>query len=192
MNPSVNLPEILFGHALWLVNDPKGTRAILAGADLTGANLAGADLAGAILAGADLTGANLAEADLARADLAGADLAGANLAGAILAGADLAGANLAGALGLVIANDAPERLQAVAAAALAGGLEMGCWHTCDSAHCVSGWAIHQAGELGRLLEVAVGAEVAGLMLLGPDAHRHFYDENAEAAEWLRSVLEPTT
>ena len=103
-----------------------------------------------------------------------------------LSRADLSGANLSGVMGLAIASDAPERLQAVAAAALAhGGLDMSDWHTC-----VSGWAIHQAGELGRLLEAAVGAEVAGLMLLGPDAHRHFYDDNEPAAEWLRSVLEP--
>ena len=67
---------------------------------------------------------------------------------------------------------------------------MSSWHKCDTTHCISGWAIHQAGELGRLLEAAVGAEVAGLMLLGPDAQRHFYDENEAAAEWLRSLLVP--
>jgi hypothetical protein len=130
-------------------------------------------------------------ADLSRADLSGADLSWADLSGADLSWADLSGADLVGAVGLAIASDAPERLQAAAAAALAdNGLDMSRWHTCDTKHCISGWAIHQAGELGRLLEAAVGAEVAGLMLLGPAAQRHFHDENEAAAEWLRSVLVP--
>ena len=48
--------------------------------------------------------------------------------------------------------------------------------------------IYQAGEVGRLLQVAVGPGVAGLMLGGIEAHRHFYDSNEDTAEWLRSVL----
>ncbi len=108
-----------------------------------------------------------------------------------LSRADLSSANLSGVVGLAIASDAPKRLQAVATAALAdNGLNMSRWHTCETTHFISGWAIHQAGELGRLLEAAVGAEVAGLMLLGPDAQRHFHDGNEAAAEWLRSVLVP--
>jgi hypothetical protein len=176
MDSSINLSEILAGHALWLGKNPNGTRADLTRADLAWANLTGADLTGANLTRADLTWADLTQANLTRADLTRADLAWANLTGA---------------LGLAIASDAPERLQAVATAALAdNGLDMSRWHTCDTTHCISGWAIHQAGELGRLLEAAVGAEVAGLMLLGPDAQRHFHDDNEAAAEWLRSVLVP--
>jgi len=191
MDSSINLSEILASHALWLGKNPNGARADLAGADLTWANLTRANLTEANLTWANLTRANLAGADLTRANLTRANLAGADLTRADLTRANLTRANLTGALGLAIASDAPERLQAVATAALAdNGLDMSRWHTCDTTHCISGWAIHQAGELGRLLEAAVGAEVAGLMLLGPDAQRHFHDENEAAAEWLRSVLVP--
>ena len=114
----------------------------------------------------------------------------ANLSGANLRGANLSGANLACARGLRIADDAPQRLQAVAQAALASddALEMDCWHTCDTTHCIAGWAIHQAGVLGQLLEQVHGEEIAGLMLLGAEAHRYFYADNDEAREFLRSVL----
>ena len=163
----------------------------LSGADLRGANLRGADLSGADLSGANLSGADLRGADLSGADLSGADLSGANLSGANLSFADLRFANLRGADGLIIAGDAPQRLRAVAAAALQeGALEMETWHTCPTTHCIGGTAIHQAGEVGRLLEAAVGPEVAALMLLGVEAYSHFYDSNEEAAKWLQSVLEP--
>ena len=96
--PSINLPEVLRLHALWLRGDPAGCRAILAGANLTSADLTSADLTGANLVGANLTGADLVDADLAGANLADADLAGANLTGANLAGAILTDADLAGAI----------------------------------------------------------------------------------------------
>jgi hypothetical protein len=116
-------------------------------------------------------------------------LSGANLSGADLSGADLSGAKLDGTLGLAVAADAPQRLRATATAALAdGALEMSAWHDCSTTHCLAGWLIHQAGEVGRLLEAAVGPEVAGLMLGGFEAHSHFYDSNEVATEWLRSVL----
>ena len=124
-----------------------------------------------------------------RANLTGANLTGANLTRANLAWADLTGANLTGASGIAIAADTPQRLMAAAAAALQeGALEMGAWHSCDTTHCLGGWLIHQAGEVGRLLEAAVGPGIAGLMLGGVEAHSHFYDSNEAASEWLRSVL----
>jgi|688.fasta_scaffold282998_2 hypothetical protein len=127
--------------------------------------------------------------NLRGADLGGANLRGANLRGANLGGANLRGANLRGCTGIAIAADAPQRIKAAAAAALQdGALEMGAWHSCDTKHCLGGWLIHQAGEVGRLLEVAVGSGVAGLMLGGLEAHSHFYDSNEAASEWLRSVL----
>jgi len=176
MDSSINLPKILASHAKWLADKATGDRADLSGADLSGADLSGADL----------SSANLSWANLSRANLSWA-----NLSSATLSWANLSSANLSEVVGLAIASDAPKRLQAVATAALAdNGLNMSRWHTCETTHCISGWAIHQAGELGRLLEAAVGAEVAGLMLLGPDAQRHFHDGNEAAAEWLRSVLVP--
>jgi hypothetical protein len=98
-------------------------------------------------------------------------------------------ASLDRAHGITIAADAPQRLRAAAAASLQqGALEMRNWHTCDTTHCLGGWLIHQAGEVGRLLEAAVGPGVAGLMLGGVEAHSHFHDSNEAATEFLRSVL----
>ncbi len=170
----LNLPEILASHARSLAGDPSGECANLDRANLDRANLDRANLDRASLHGASLNGANLD---------------GANLNGASLNGASLNGANLNGATGIVIAADAPQRLQAAAAAALQeGALEMRTWHTCDTTHCLAGWLIHQAGEVGRLLQAAVGPGVAGLMLGGVEAHSHFWDSNEAATEWLRSVL----
>ena len=62
------------------------------------------------------------------------------------------------------------------------------WHTCDTVHCIGGWAIHQAGPLGAVLEQALGAPIAALLLLGPDAQSHFWDGNWDARVYLQSVL----
>ena len=88
---------ILNKHEMWVLNDPRGERADLRGANLMGANLREADLRGADLSGADLRGADLSGADLYKADLRGAELIEANLSGANLSGADLRGADLMGA-----------------------------------------------------------------------------------------------
>jgi uncharacterized protein YjbI with pentapeptide repeats len=161
----------------------------LDGANLNRASLDGANLNWANLDGANLNWASLDGANLDRASLNWASLHGANLNGANLHGASLHGANLEEVTGIAIAADAPQRLKAVAAAALQdGALEMRTWHTCDTTHCLGGWLIHQAGEAGRLLQAAVGPGVAGLMLGGIEAHSHFYDSNEAAVEWLRSVL----
>jgi hypothetical protein len=194
----LNLPEILASHARSLAGDPSGECANLDGANLDGANLDRANLDRASLNGANLDGANLDRANLNGANLNGANLDRASLDRASLVGASLNGAslnraNLVGATGIVIAADAPQRLQAAAAAAIQeGALEMATWHFCETTHCLGGWLIHQAGEAGRLLEAAVGPEAAGLMLGGVDAHSHFYDSNEAATEWLRSVLARST
>jgi hypothetical protein len=156
------LDQILEAHKLWLAVDPAGIRADLSGADLSGANLRGADLGGADLSGADLSDANLS------------------------------GANLSGANGLPIAADAKQRLRAVASHVLAHPqiLQMGKWHSeCGTTHCLAGWAIHQAGTLGEVLEELHGPYMAGLLLLGADAAAHFYDEKNDAIEWLQSVAQ---
>ena len=166
------------------------TRAYLTGANLTRAYLTGANLTGADLTGAYLTGANLTGADLTGADLTGANLTGANLTRANLTGANLTGAYLSGVIGLKIAADAPARLLAVARAALQpGALYMNDWHTCETTHCISGWAVHLAGEVGCVLETAVGVHMAGLYLLGVEAAGHFYDTNKEATKYLQSVID---
>ena len=88
------LNSILNKHKMWLLNDPRGERADLRGANLMGANLREADLRGADLSGADIYKADLREAELIEANLRGANLRGADLYGANLVSADLRWANL--------------------------------------------------------------------------------------------------
>ena len=94
MNKKLKLKVVLEKHALWLRNNPNGTRADLRDADLRDADLSGADLRGADLRGADLRGADLSDANLRDASLGGVDIRGANLCGANLYRADLGGADV--------------------------------------------------------------------------------------------------
>lgn len=43
-------------------------------------------------------------------------------------------------------------------------LEMGNWHTCETTHCRAGWAVHLAGQAGKLLESQWGTEVAATLI----------------------------
>jgi hypothetical protein len=158
------LQEILEAHQ-------KGARANLSGADLMGAYLSDANLMGANLSGANLSHANLSHANLSHADLSGA--------------------NLSGTRGLPIASDAPARLLAVAQAALASddALAMNKWHTCETTHCICGWAEHLGGPLARLIIKCHGYDAGGLMLLGVEAHAHFYSSNEKARAFLQSVID---
>ncbi len=117
-------------------------------------------------------------ADLSRADLRGADLRGADLPRAVQA--------------MRPADEAEQRARIAAVAALAladdNALNMGNWHTCETAHCIAGWAVHQAGPAGYLLEEMMGPHAAGAILLGDDAAKHFYDSGDQAREWLASFL----
>jgi len=61
-------------HEAWLLDNNKGKRLDLRGADLSGEYLSGANLNYANLSGANLSGANLNYANLSGADLSGADL----------------------------------------------------------------------------------------------------------------------
>jgi hypothetical protein len=166
------------------------TGADLTGADLTGAYLSGADLTGAYLSGAKLSGAKLSGAKLSGADLRGADLSGAELVQAELFRVHLNGANLTSTTGLPISDDAPDRLLAVAKAALASpdALEMSEWHTCETTHCICGWAEHLGGPLAKLVIEVNGNDMGGLMLLGVEAHSHFRSSNGKARAFLQSVI----
>ena len=61
------------------------------------------------------------------------------------------------------------------------------WHTCNTTHCIAGWATHLHPE-GKELEDKYEAQIAGLLLLGTEAHSHFFDSNEDAREYLKSVL----
>ena len=126
------------------------------------------------------------------ADLGGADLGSANLSGAYLRGADLSGANLGGANlrgGLPIGWEEfaiPGLSKQVADAVISGegSLEMGEWHTCDTTHCLAGWAVVKAGPAGKALEAMTSTSIAGAMLM-PEAAHLFYATNEEAMAWLK-------
>ncbi|HKD44683.1 MAG TPA: hypothetical protein VKD24_03420 [Candidatus Angelobacter sp.] len=45
-----------------------------------------------------------------------------------------------------------------------GGLNMACWHTCETTHCRAGWAVHLSGWDGYYLENRFGAGVAGALI----------------------------
>jgi len=169
-------------------------RAIMSGTDLRGANLRGANLMDA-----DSIYANLRDADLRCANLRGAGLIRANLRGANLRDANLrhtnlSGTDLSGVIGLTLPTKEVEaaRIMAVARKALEtdAALDMSEYHSCDTTHCIAGWGIFLAGEEGAKLEKEYGPQIAGLMLLGVEAHSHFFDPQPEAKAWLESKLKP--
>ena len=178
----MDIQELLKKHAAWIKSEEGGERANLSGANLSGANLSGANLSGANLSGAGLSGA----------DLSGADLSNANLSDANLSGANLRRANLSGA------NGVPEIIEKMAlrAAILAAVSEEGCslnmstWHSCETTHCLAGWATTLHPQ-GKSLDAALGTNAAGAILFNacegevPD----FYSDNEEAIKWLKKGVE---
>ena len=69
-------------------------------------------------------------------------------------------------------------------------------HACGTTACIAGWAILQAGEDGKALLDAIevrsrgiSAEIAGYVLLGAEAEGHFYDNDEDALEYLKNVLQ---
>ena len=125
----------------------------------------------------------------------GINLRGADLRDADLRGADLRGVNLSGAKGIPPAPKIENLDGKILAAIEAGGkLNMSSWHGpenhwCGTTHCRAGWAIHEAGELGKKLQDAVGPEVAGALIYN-DAYPDlpipdFYCENKEALDDIR-------
>ena len=92
---------------------------------------------------------------------------------------------------LPVVDDHEKRLRQVAEKVLwsPDRLYMHSWHgSCGTVHCIGGWAIHLAGEEGKLLEEINGSEAAAYMLLGSEAYGHFWDERWDAINWLREVL----
>ena len=211
------IEKILAKHKLWLLGDPEGERADLSGADLVGRLLTFADLSGADLSGADLrstslsladlTDANLQDADLTSTILSGtylggADLRGANLHNAYLKDASLCGANLIGAdlrdIKLKNANLTDAKIDyqiqeglllEIKEKILADhkALDMDIWHSdCDTTHCLAGWACH-LNPVAEQLEETHGAEIAGLLTLGHEAHSYFYLNKDTVLRWIKGV-----
>lgn len=83
---------------------------------------------------------------------------------------------------------AARNLSIVAALALRrGALKMDSVHTCDTQHCMAGWACF-ALPGGMELEQEFGWNTAGIHLLGLDAAKLFHSSNRKAAAFLRQYL----
>ena len=159
------LNAVLADHKKYLLDSTKGKRANLSGANLRGADLSRANLRGANLSWADLSGANLSWANLRGADLSRAKLpfkveADPTLKQKILEKIETEGCSL----------------------------EMDIWHTCETTHCLAGWAVVLSGEAGKELEAKSTTYLAGRLLLGLDAKQAsiFYSDDDVAMRWLKS------
>ena len=184
------LPEYLKGKQCSLRLGEAVKIAIKEGANLRRAHLEWADLAGADLAGANLRRANLAGANLEGVNLVGVNLEGVNLVGANLAGANLVGvefegANLEGAK--LDYNIQQGLLEQIAEIVIENPnkLEMSSWHTCETTHCLAGWACH-LNNTAKELEKTHGTQIAGLLTLGAEAHSYFFKSDEEVLEWLKT------
>jgi hypothetical protein len=175
------------------------------------------NLSDAYLSGANLIGAYLSGANLSDAYLIGANLSNANLSGADLSGANLSDANLSDAMGVPnqsqpsapyvpLPKDPAQRLERyrkrhpevpvvedldrkiLSALESGGALEMGNWHSCDTTHCLAGWAVHLAGEAGYALEKEHGPQRAGALIYNVSTGRapHFFASNERALADLKA------
>ena len=168
----------------------------LAGANLLGANLSRADLRGANLRGAnliraDLRGANLRGANMCGADLRCADLRDADLSGADIHGADLRGADLRDAKGFFEVQKMPIRANICARVCQTPeALNMMDWHTCDTVHCLAGWAVTLHPQ-GVELEKRLGTPAAASLLFHVCEGEvpEFYSNEQTAMNWLKKQPE---
>jgi uncharacterized protein YjbI with pentapeptide repeats len=174
----------------------------LSGATMYGSKFRGADMRDIILVdavilecdfrGADMRNAALRGANMLRANLRGADLRGADLRDAGLMDAYLFGADLYGAIGV---DDVPRGpIPGLAKRVLQQITEhpeswdQKVWH-CRTRHCIAGWAVVLAGEIGKAAEDRLGTEMAAAMLLGTPSHKFFAPDYA-ALEWLMGLASP--
>ena len=117
-----------------------------------------------------------------RANLSRAMLSGANLRGASLYGTDLSEAKIDYQIEDGLLQKIAKKVTKDPSC-----LDMSSWH-CGTAHCIAGWACELA-KGAKALEEKHGEAVAGLLLLGPEAHSHFYDDDETALAWLQSKVE---
>ena len=179
-------------------------------ADLSGADLSGADLSSADLSNTDLSEANLSDASLSKTSLRNVDLSNANLSNADLSNANLGDADLSGAnlsnvnlwnVNLSAADLRNARLPELIGVSnlfcfindqlkAGGSVDMGSWHSCETAHCIAGWVITLAGDAGRVAETLIGTNAAAALIIiqscpylngkVPD----FYSDNQTAIEFI--------
>lgn len=210
------LKEVIANHHRWLENKNEGKRANLSEVDLQGVdfrrlgfeniNLEHACLRGANLRHSYLKEINLKNADLRNVKLLGANLEnsdlrhsclkGSNLVDANLKGVDLMGADLRDVVATTITPDNlglehdSELIMKVAEAALkdSASLDMSRWHTCETSHCLAGWAIHLAPN-GYLISQLTSPSVAGCLLIPELSHLFFERRNkSKIIEFLKDIL----
>jgi uncharacterized protein YjbI with pentapeptide repeats len=139
------------------------------------------------LCGADLRGANLEGANLRYANLSDAKLRYANLHQTCLGGgAKPIDPAIFGFSAKHIDQTLP--LRVAQAILVPGQLSMRNWHTCETIHCIAGWAIHLSGAAGHVLEITTSPSVAGAMLL-PSASHLFHSNDQAAIDWAKGVVE---
>lgn len=67
-------------------------------------------------------------------------------------------------------------------------LDMEDWHTCDTVHCIAGWATVVAGAQGMALEALLSEPLAAYLIFAasyPTRHLpHFYMDDLPARAWL--------
>ena len=105
-------------------------------------------------------------------------------------GATLSAPALAYVGGLPVATpkDAAANLKIIAPLALKkGALNMGEVHTCDTQHCMAGWACH-AIPGGGALEQKHGWNAAGFHFLGLEAGKMFYTDTDTARKFLLQFI----
>lgn len=148
-----------------------------------------ADLAGGFfyaknLSYADLRGASLTNAELGSANLRHANLAGADLTDANLDGAKLDHANLTGAKGLFGSFSETQQFAIDLLARIEKNpecLDMREWHTCETTHCIAGWAYPE--------EEAPASKAS---LTHPELTHLFYLSTADAIAGLKLVADGIT
>ncbi len=184
-----NTGEVLFAADVETIVEAV-EQAVRDKANLSSADLSWANLSSANLGSADLRWANLSSANLRWANLSWANLSSANLRWADLRWADLSWAKGFGpeSIGLPPANKSLLRQVCEQVVSAPESLNMHEWHTCETTHCLSGWAIHLSGPAGYALEKLTSADVAGRILI-PDAQHLFHElDHEKVLAWCREQL----
>lgn len=112
--------------------------------------------------------ANLNHSSFLNCTINGGNFVEAELSDVIVKGSDLLGPESAQSLinkGITTFPPSVDFIhQKVLHNAKIGGLDMGDFHTCDTTHCIAGWAIHLAGDKGYYAEQKLDPENAGAMI----------------------------
>jgi len=147
----------------------------------------GGDLRDAYLRGGDLRGGDLREADLREADLREADLREADLREADLLGANFRDADLRGTKFSDVPIRPEDLLEQIAVAIRKpGALDMYDWHTCETTHCLGGWAAYLTPG-GVEFARKTSDHLAGV-LLAPELAHLFYKDHVTALRETEKYL----